>query len=318
MDLFDGLVPFVAAADAKSFRAAARGLGVTVSAVSKSIARLEAEVGVALLHRTSRSVTLTAEGEEFLRSCRGAVDTIRSAREQLAHSQRAPVGVLRASLPSTFGRRLMAALPAWLARNPSLSVQILQTDRFVQLADENIDVAVRIGDVEASRDIVRRLGTTELATIAAPRYLARHGRPSAPDELAQHNCLRFLSSKGLAHPWSFAGPDGVSPRRVSGNFTADHGEALLAALAQGLGIGQAPRVMVADELARGELVEVLSEYAAPGPPISILSAHGRHRLPKVREFAEIVAATCEPLLERPPRKPGSTRREPPSRRTRTR
>jgi len=288
-DLFDGLVPFIATAEAASFREAARVLGVTASAISKAVARLEASVGVRLLHRTSRRVTLTTDGEEFLGQCRDAVERVRAARDVLTQKERAPRGLLRVSLPDTFGCRVVAALPSLLVAHPTLEVEAILTNRFVQLADENIDVVVRVGAPGDSRCIVRRVRVLRLATVASPAYLARHGAPRLPEEIARHNCLRFVGANGRAQPWAFRG---VSPFAVSGNFAADQGDALLAAAVAGVGLLQAPDVMVADQLARGELVEVLRGHAAPGPPLNILFAPGRVASPKVRAFADFVMKVC--------------------------
>lgn len=297
MDLFAGVIPFVAIAEARSFRAAAQQLGVTPSALSKAMTKLEADLGILLLHRTSRSVTLTSEGEAFLRQCREAVDRVRAARELAAQAQRAPRGLLRVSLPTTLGRLVvMPALPRLLAPYPALSVQAVLTDRFVQLTGENVDVAVRIGAIQDSRAIGRRLRTTRWVTAASPAYLARRGTPGSPADLAQHNCLKFVLPSGLVHEWEFvhsvSGHAGKAEKGTTvatqGNLVADNGEALVEAAIAGLGLVQAHDFMVASELARGQLVEVLQEHAAPGPHITALAAPGRSSTPKVRAFMDFI------------------------------
>lgn len=290
LDLFDGLVPFVAIGEAGSFRDAARSLGVTASAVSKALAKLEDDVGVRLVHRTSRRVALTTEGQEFLQTCREALGRVRVARERLQDSRRAPSGLLRVSLPPIFGRHIVAAIPRLLAAHPALEVEVLQTDRFVQLAEENVDVAVRIGTIEDSTYVVRKLRTLRLATVASPAYVARQGTPRRPRDLAAHNCLKFVMPNGVARPWLFGRRRKPSIVRVGGRFSADHGEALLTAAIAGIGIVQAPDVMVADALERGELIEILRPYAARGPDLVALSAPGRKSSPKVRAFIELMTA----------------------------
>lgn len=297
MDLFAGVVPFVAIAEARSFRAAAQQLGVTPSALSKAMAKLEADLGLLLLHRTSRSVTLTTEGEAFLRQCREAVDRVRAARELASQAQRAPRGLLRVSLPTTLGRLvIMPALPRLLALYPALSVQAVLTDRFVQLTGENVDVAVRIGEIQDSRAVGRRLRTTRWVTAASPAYLARRGTPRSPADLVQHNCLKFVLPNGLLHEWEFVDQAGghagkrtgekAATVAAQGNLVADNGEALVEAAIAGLGLVQAQDFMVASELARGQLVEVLLEHAAPGRHITVLAAPGRSSTPKVRAFMD--------------------------------
>jgi len=288
MDLFDNLIPFVAIAEAGSFREAARGLGVTASAVSKAIAKLENDVGVRLLHRTARRVQPTTEGEDFLHACRDAVTKIRSARERLQDSQRAPRGRLRVSLPPVFSARVVAALPRLLAMYPELAVEVTATDRFVQLTDENVDVAIRIGTSDDSTNVARKLRTLALATVASPSYLARCGTPRTPAELEHHACLRFVLPTGVPQPWLFRTRRATTTTRVSGVLTADHGEALLAAAIAGIGIIQAPDVMISDAIERGDLVQILTPFAAAGPPLVALCAPGRNRSPKVRAFVDFV------------------------------
>lgn len=287
-DLFDGVLPFVVITETGSFQRAAKALGVTTSAVSKAIARLEAEVGLRLLHRTSRAVTPTAEGEEFLEACRGAVAALRAARARLDTLRRAPRGRLRVSLPNVLATKIVCAMPALLAKHPELSFDIVTTDRFVQLREERIDVALRIGALDDSTDIVRKLRAVELVTCASRRYLARHGTPKQPADLAGHACLTFALASGTTQPWLFRARGGPRPMRVEGALRIDGGETLLAGARAGLGILQAPDVMIATELERGELVPILRAWSVPGPPLSVLIAAGRQRSPNVRVFLELV------------------------------
>ena len=290
LGLFDGIVPFVTVADAGSFREAARRLGVTASAISKAIAKLEAEVGVRLYQRSARRVALTAEGERFLRGCRGAVDAARDAREQLASTQHSPHGRLRVSLPPVFASRIIDALPALLAEYPELVVHVVITDRFVQLVDENVDVAVRIGALENSNYVQKKLRQVTLVTAATPGYLKKHGTPRTPADLARHACIQFIGSTGRPQPWLFAVRGRQESTAIDGAFSADHGEGVLAAALAGVGVVQAPDIMIADRIESGELVRVLATYAALGPPLTTLSAPGRAKEPKVRAFVEFVAA----------------------------
>jgi LysR family transcriptional regulator, regulator for bpeEF and oprC len=290
MELFDGMVPFVTVAEAGSFREAARRLRVTASAISKAIAKLEHEVGVRLFQRSARSVTLTTDGERFLAGCRSAVDAASGARAQLADVGREPRGRLRVSLPPVLGGRIVSQLPQLLATHPAISLEVVMTDRFVQLVDENIDVAIRLGIPEDSTYIVRPLQQLALVTAAAPAYLVRFGTPRSPEQLAQHACIRFILPSGLAQPWSFVRDNQRFALAVDGNLAVDHGEGALAASLAGLGLVQAPDVMVSDRLASGELVEVLRDFRALGPQLSALCAPGRQRSPKVRTFIDFVAS----------------------------
>lgn len=290
-DPFDGIVPFVAVVETGSFQKAATQLGVTPSAVSKAIARLEREVGVRLLHRSSRSVSATTEGEGFSIACRDVVDRMRAARATLDDARRTPRGRLRVSVPTVLGARIVAALPALIADHEGLQIDVVTTDRFVQLVDERVDVAIRVGALEDSTNVARRLRTTDLVTVAARSYLARAGAPRTPSALSAHACLAFVLPSGTTQPWFFRKKDRRWKTTIEGAFRMNHGEELLAAAVAGLGIAQAPEVMVADALARGELVRVLEGYTAPGPSVFAVIAPGRARSAIVRAFVEFVRAT---------------------------
>lgn len=287
-ELFAGVVPFVVIAQLGSFRDAAKKLGMTTSTVSKAMAKLEADLGVRLLHRTSRRVTLTVEGAEFLERCSHAVDEVRQARDIVAHSGETPRGVLRVSLPPTFARSVAASLPEFLAQYPELSVHSIVTNRFLQLTEENIDVAVRIGALGDSSYVGQRLCTLDSITAAAPSYLERHGTPTTPGDLAKHNCLKLVLDNGIPQKWLFRVKGKVTAVSTSGNFTSDEGDQILTAAVAGVGLVQAPDVMLREEIARGLLVKVLSKHATAGPPLTLLTAPGRKDLAKVRVFAALM------------------------------
>jgi len=308
LDLFSGVLPFVAAAEAKSFRVAARKLGLTPSAVSKAITRLEARLGLRLLNRSSRSVSLTEEGEAFLRGCQDAVTSVRAAEEQVVQAQRAPRGRLSVSLPLILGKLvILPALKRFCDRYPGLSVHASLTDRVSNLADENVDAAVRLGTLSDSRLSVRKLREVTWLTVAAPSYLGRRGTPHTPHELALHNCLKFVLPDGTLQEWTFA-EAGAEPATVAtqGSLLCDHGEGLIEAACAGLGVFQAHDYSVAEPLAAGRLVQVLADFAAPGPPISLLVAPGKRASPKVRAFAEFMLHTLDATLRSPATIPNAT------------
>lgn len=292
-DLFSGVLPFVSAAEAKSFREAARKLGLTPSAVSKAITRLEARLGLRLLNRSSRTVTLTEEGEAFLRGCQEAVASVQRAEERVLHAQRAPRGRLTVSLPLLLGKLVvLPELKRFCEQYPALSVHASLTDRVLSLADENIDAAVRVGSLADSRLSARKLRDVRWVTVAAPAYLARHGTPRTPDELARHNCLKFVLPGGTVQEWLFEAPGAESASVTThGSLFCDHGEGLIEAACAGLGVFQAHDYSVAAPLATGHLVEVLADFATAGPPISLLVAPGKRSAPKVRAFVEFMLET---------------------------
>jgi len=286
-ELFEGVVPFVFVAEERSFKAAAARLGVTSAAVSKAIKRLEERLGVRLLHRTTRHVSLSAEGELFLASCRQALDAVRAGQHKVAMALEVARGDLTVSMSPVLTRFLTRHLPRFLARYPHLALHLRFTDRYSQLIDENIDVAIRIGDLEDSTLVVRRLMQPRWVTVAAPSYLARRGQPMTLDDLDTHDGLGFLSPHGLLVPWTFRTAGGaVETRRPPRLLDADLGDCLLEAAIAGLGLAQVFGFLVADDLLAGRLVEVLPDLAAPAPPIHAVCLPGQTANPKVRAFMD--------------------------------
>lgn len=324
-DLFSGVVPFVYVAEEQSFRRAASRLGLTPAALSKAIQRLEEELGVALFHRTTRRVSLSAEGEVFLARCREAIAHIRAGRDLVAVSQQEVQGDLSVTLPFILGRYLVTRLPRFFARYPAIKVHLHLTDRFSRLVDENIDVAIRIGELEDSTLVARKLMQPRWVTVAAPSYLARAGTPARPEELSKHNCLKFRSPRGVKVELSFreepeteSAPGARGRRtknrpkvRTSGNFDVDQGELLLEAARAGLGICQAFDYMVNEHIREGTLVEILADYSLPGPPVHALCLPGQQATPRVRAFFDFLGEIFgEAELKSPPQATDNPQRGP--------
>lgn len=272
--LFAGTEAFVAVAHTRSFVAAGRRLGVSTAAVSKAVAKLEAELGVRLLERTSRRCALTRDGALYLEGCERALRAMQEARDGAAIARTSARGELRVTVPFIVARRVTAAIPRLLERHDALSVRLVVTDRWLDPVDE-IDLAVRIGELPDSRLVARRLRSSRWVTLASPEYLARRGTPRTPEDLAAHACLRFLAPGGRARAWTFA--DGA--HAVDGRLVVDQGELLLEAAAAGAGICQVLDFMRDD---RPGLVEVLADHAAPGPEIHAVATASRMRSANVR------------------------------------
>jgi DNA-binding transcriptional LysR family regulator len=297
-DLFAGIMPFVATVEGRSLTRAARLLGVTPSMVSRSIAKLESDLGIRLLNRTPRTVSATPEGSIFYGECQRAVAGVRHAREAVSQALESPRGVLRVSLPLALGELVvMPALPRLLSRHAGLSMEVNLTDRFVDLISENFDAVLRIGEPRSSGLKRRQLPPVRWSTVASPAYLAARGTPRRPEDLAQHNCLRFVLPNGTAQAWRFGGTRRGAEERVptQGNLASDHPGGLLQATLAGLGLLQAHSYIVAAALADGRLVEVLKEFVPPPLPAAVLFPAGRERSPNIRVF---VAAMGE-LLSAP-------------------
>lgn len=289
-----GIDAFVMTADAGSFTAAAQRLHLTSSAVSKSVARLEARLGIRLFERTTRRLALTDAGMAFYRSCVRVLADLEEAETVLAAQQREPVGRLRVDAPVTFGRlRVWPPLLRFTERHPQLRPHVSFTDRFVDLLDESIDVAVRIGGPDHWPASIgcRHLGHERLIFCASPAYLARHGTPVSADDLARHDAVLYGKADGSASPWLIEHAAGqVERRAMSGRIVAGSGDAQVAAVKAGCGIAQLATWLVDGDIARGELVPILPALDTGGLPLHLLWPIGRQLLPKVDAVLAVLTA----------------------------
>ena len=298
LDRLTGLIAFARAGSLGSFTAAARSLGISPSAVSKSVQRLEQQLGVSLFSRTTRSLTLTPEGRELHER---AVRLLRDAEEieQVAKAVRAePTGTLRIAVSLPIGLHLVApALPAFRKLHPKVSIDLRIDDRLVDIVEQGIDIAVRIGELADSRLLSRRLSPLRLCAYAAPAYLAARGTPTHPDELAAHDTvnLRYQSS-GQAFRWPFR----IGEREIeivpTSRIIVDASEAVMATLVAGGGIGISATFVAAPYVARGELALVLGDFAVERDNITALWPSSRRTNPAVRAFLEHLSETARVSL----------------------
>ena len=294
LDRLTGLIAFARAGSLGSFTAAARSLGISPSAVSKSVQRLEQQLGVSLFTRTTRSLTLTPEGRELHDR---SVRLLRDAEEieQVAKAVRAePTGTLRIAVSLPIGLHLVApALPAFRKLHPKVSIDLRIDDRLVDIVEQGIDIAVRIGELADSRLLSRRLSPLRLCAYAAPAYLAARGTPTHPDELAAHDTvnLRYQSS-GQAFRWPFR----IGEREIeivpTSRIIVDASEAVMATLVAGGGIGISATFVAAPYVARGELALVLGDFAVERDNITALWPSSRRTNPAVRAFLEHLRETA--------------------------
>lgn len=285
-ELFSGVLPFSKVAETRSFTQAAERLGVSTAAVSKAVRRLEQRLGARLLTRTSRTVSLTPEGARYFERCREAIASMEAARESISDARRSPSGPLRVSMSFILGPRVVPALPRFTARYPNVELGISLTDRVSKLQEERIDLALRVGVREDSNLIQRRLLAARWVTVASPAFLARHGTPKAPGDLARANCLRFVLPSGKPRDFTFLEPSSGKGETlaVSGNLLIDHGQHLLEAAVAGMGVAQVLDFMVAEHLQSGVLLEVLAAFSAPGPSVCAVFAPERSKAASVRAF----------------------------------
>ncbi|HET9451386.1 MAG TPA: LysR family transcriptional regulator, partial [Aggregicoccus sp.] len=284
-----GIEAFVCTAEAGSFTAAAERLNLTNSAVGKAVARLEARLGVRLLQRTTRALSLTDDGRLYHERVSRLLVELEEAEALLAGS-RGLRGTLRVSAPAELGRTWVAEVVRdFLVQHPELRIELQLTDRLVDLVDERIDVAVRVGRLPSSSLIARRLGEVHFTLSAAPRYLRRAGTPRHPSQLAEHACLRYLSG-GLPLPWSFLGPEGPFEVPVRGPLDADSGAALRVAAVAGLGVLRALDVLVREEVAAGRLRLLLPAFTPPPLPVQAVFTPTRNLAPAVHAFVAALDA----------------------------
>ena len=273
------LETFIAVVEAGSFTQAAARMGRSKAGVSRQVKKLEDRLGVQLLYRTTRSLSLTDPGAALYERCSVALAELREAEESAALHQVTPQGRLRVSLPVAFGHRVVAKpLFELVEEHPGLELDLTFTDRFVDLVNEGFDLVVRIGELADSTLIARRLGSTKLVVCASPSYLAVHDPPEKPDDLRHHNCLVY-SHPDAGSAWRFAGGVTVIPH---GRIRADFGEAHLGAAQAGLGIAWLPDFFVGEDIAEGRLVRLLERYEIEPVGIWAVYPQRRHLNLKVR------------------------------------
>lgn len=298
LDRLTGLIAFARAGSLGSFTAAARSLSITPSAVSKSIQRLERSLGVSLFTRTTRSLTLTPEGrdvhERALRLLREAEDI-----EQTAMSARSePSGTLRVAASLPIGLHLIApSLPQFRRLHPKLVIDLRLSDRMVDIIDEGIDVAIRIGDLADTRLLSRKLAPHRLCCFASPAYLDARGTPMHPNDLEAHETVNLrYQSTGQTFRWPFRMGEREIEIVPKSGVVVDSSDAVVAMLAAGGGIGMATSFAAASFVKRGELVPVLSEFVVERHNITALWPESRRANPAVRAFLNMLHAASRELM----------------------
>jgi DNA-binding transcriptional LysR family regulator len=297
MDSLGSLNAFVHAAEARSFTVAGRQLGVSSSAIGKSVARMEERLGVRLLHRSTRSIALTAEGALFLERCRRIFSEIEAAELELSQTHEAPRGTLRVALPLA-GMLMMPTLAAFMRAYPEIMLDLDFSDRVVDVIEEGFDAVVRFADAGDTRLMSRALGTYLRRLVAAPAYLAAKGVPKTPDDLKAHACLhhRFPTSRQFEQwpvPPEQAGVEIELPKTA----VASTLEPLIHLAEQGLGIAYLPDFAIGRQLREGLLVTVLDDYTDRSGPLRVLWPSSRHLAPKLRAFVDFLAANLVPSVE---------------------
>jgi DNA-binding transcriptional LysR family regulator len=294
MDSLGSLNAFVRAAEARNFTVAGRQLGVSSSAIGKAVARMEERLGVRLLHRSTRSITLTAEGARFLERCRRIFAEIEAAELELSQTHETPRGTLRVALPLA-GMLMMPTLVAFMRAYPEITLDLDFSDRVVDVIEEGFDAVVRFADAGDTRLMSRALGIYRRRLVASPAYLAAKGVPQTPDDLKAHACLRhmFPTSRRFERWPLHADIESELPKTV----VASTLEPLIYMAEQGMGIAYLPDFAINRQLREGLLVPVLDDYTDRSGPLRVLWPSSRQLAPKLRAFVDFLAANLVPSVE---------------------
>ena len=295
MDNYTDIAVFVKVVECGSFTRAAAELEISRAVISKYLSRVENRLGVRLLHRTTRRLSLTEAGAELFEASRGALERIVEAEESVARLQREPKGRLKVNAPMSFGvLHLAKVLPEFLKSHPGIHVDLRMDDRIVDLHAEGFDVGVRIARLADSSLVAKKLAPCRQVVCASPAYLEEFGEPQSVDDLAAHNCIQYLYASE-ANVWRFIAPGGREiPVAVQGNLRMNNGMAGLEAALQGLGILLTPTFYVGESLRQGKLRCVLADYRLPELGIHAVWPQRAHVPPKVRVFVDFLARRFGP------------------------
>jgi DNA-binding transcriptional LysR family regulator len=286
MDRFQELTAFLAVVEAGGFSAAARRLGEPQSGISKSVSALELRLGVQLLHRSTRVVTLTDAGRTYHERMKPLLEEVAQADSELVSSTQELSGLVRIAASATFGRmHVLPLIPQLLALHPKLRLDIQLSDGVQDLLAEGIDLAIRISPAISLDAVVKRVTNTSLVCVGSRRYFERHGAPQTPEDLVRHNCLVF---NGMVD-WAFEGPQGPYKVRVSGNLSSNTVETILAAVQSGLGIGMFYRSSLAGDLRDADVVTVLDEFIGETRDVSLIWPNRKFIPARVRQVTEFYA-----------------------------
>jgi len=289
MDRSAEMTALVRAVEAGGFSAAARELGLTPSALSKLISRLEDRLGVRLLHRTTRRLQLTPEGDAYYQRARMILEAIGEAEAEVSAAAGKPRGLLRVHCGSAFGlHQLAPAVPRFLARHPEIRLDLTIADRPLAMAEDAFDLFVRVGTPDEATAVVRRVAVLQPVVCAAPDYLARRGTPRTPDDLQDHNCL-WVASQPALRRWPFDTDDGIRVVNIDGNVVANNAETVLLLALAGVGIARLTDDIAGADIRRGALVPLLRDWHHAEPvPLVASYPSSRHLSPKVRAMVDFL------------------------------
>jgi DNA-binding transcriptional LysR family regulator len=289
MDRFHEMNAFIAVVEAGGFSAAARRTGDSQSAVSKAVSALERRLGVMLFNRSTRSVTLTDQGQHYYDRTKPLVEEMNEADGELTSSTRNVSGLIRIAASSTFGRlHILPLIPELLSLNPGLQVDLVLSDFVRDMVEDRIDLSIRVGPVNEPDAVVRRVATTPLVCVGSRRYFEQHGVPKTPAELVNHNCLLYGGLMESAN-WPFVGPEGRFSVSVRGNLSSNSVETIRAGVLAGVGIGLFAKVSLADELLHPNVITILEEFISDVRDVSLIWPKRRYVPARVRRVTDFFA-----------------------------
>ncbi len=286
-----GLPVFAQVVESGGFTAASGVLGLTPSAVSRQISHLEDRLGARLLNRTTRRISLTEIGAAYYERARVALDALAEAEQAVVDLSAEPSGVLKVSMPSIFGAfHIAPILPGFVERYPDITLDISINDRFVDLVEEGLDIAVRVAELRDSSLVARRIAPFRRLVCASPDYVARRGQPAKPSELAAHDCL-VLTSYQPRGQWQFGAGKALTSIRVAGSIESNSVDVLRQAALAGVGLVQLPSYVLSNDVESGALLPLLTGYEADNRNVYAVYPTSRHLSPKVRAFVDYLADT---------------------------
>jgi DNA-binding transcriptional LysR family regulator len=289
LDRFHELSAFIAVVEAGGFTAAARRTGDSQSAISKAIGSLERRLGVVLFNRSTRSVTLTDQGQRYYDRAKPLLDGMDDADSELTNSTQSVSGLIRIAASGTFGRlHILPLIPDLLSLHPGLQIDVVLSDFVRDMVDDGIDLAIRVGLVNDPDAIAKRVASTPLVCVGSRRYFEQHGIPKTPTELVDHNCLLYRGSTESTH-WPFVGPEGRFNVSVRGSLTSNSVETIRAGVLAGVGIGRFAKVSLADDLRHMDVITVLDEFMSDVRDISLIWPRRRFVPARVRQVTDFFA-----------------------------
>lgn len=294
MDRFQELTAFIAVVETGGFSAAARKTGDSQSGISKAVNALEKRLGVALLHRSTRKVTLTEQGQKYYERTKPLLDEIQVADGELTSSVQTVSGLMRIAAPSTFGRlHVLPLIPELLSQHPGLRIDLVLSDALRDMLEDRIDLAIRISQINDPDSVVRRVTGTSLVCAGSRRYFEQHGIPETPADLADHNCLIY----GEMTEWPFTGPEGHFSVPVRGNLSSNSVETILAGVVAGVGIGLFHRASLVGEFQYSDVITVLDEFMHEPRDISLVWPKRRFVPTRVRRATDFLASALSKRIQ---------------------